>query len=321
MPLALEQQSPRQMDVPMTLPDYQTLMLPVLELAAQGEQSVPGMEAAIAARFHLTDEERQAMLQSGRQRVLHNRTHWAKSYLTKAGLVQSTRRGYVRITPAGQAVLDKKPVQIDRNFLLEVPSFAQWYAGASGPAEVSDPAASTLNAERTPEEAIDAAHAAILAELREELLNRILQNDPGFFEGLIVDLLVAMGYGGSHKNAAERLGKSGDGDVDGVINEDILGLDRIYVQAKRHAVASVVGRPDIQAFTGSLIGFGASKGVFFTTSSFSSQAQEFASRVPQRIILIDGRRLPELMIEHGVGVRTSRVLEFKRVDEDFFAED
>lgn len=305
----------------MALPDYQTLMLPVLELAAQGEQSVPGMETAIAARFHLTEEERQTLLPSGRQRLLHNRTHWAKFYLTKAGLLQSTRRGYVRVTPEGQAVLDKKPAQIDRAFLLNETNFAQWLAAVSGPAQVSDPVAPLPISDRTPEETIDAAHAAILTELRDELLNRVLQNDPAFFEGLIVDLLVAMGYGGSHKNAAERLGKSGDGGVDGVINEDLLGLDRIYVQAKRYAVTSVIGRPDIQAFTGSLVGFGASKGVFFTTSSFSSQAQDFAARVPQRIVLIDGRRLSELMIEYGVGVRTSRVLEFKRLDEDFFTED
>lgn len=303
----------------MALPDYQTLMLPVLELAAQGEQSVPGMESAIAARFGLTDEERQTLLPSGRQRMLHNRTHWAKFYLTKAGLLKSIRRGYTRITPAGQTVLASKPAHIDRHFLMSVPEFSAWYAGASDTSTDSETSTITPIPERTPEETIDAAHAAILADLRDELLERILQNDPGFFEGLIVDLLVGMGYGGSHKNAAERLGKSGDGGVDGVINEDLLGLDRIYVQAKRYAATSVIGRPDIQAFTGSLVGFGASKGVFFTTSGFSSQAVEFAARVPQRIILIDGRRLSELMIEHGVGVRTSRVLEFKRLDEDFFA--
>ena len=288
----------------MSLPDYQTLMLPVLELAAIGEQSVPGMEAAIAARFGLTDEDRQIMLPSGRQRVLHNRTHWAKFYLTKAGLLQSTRRGHVRITAEGQAVLDARPAHIDRLFLMKVPRFAQWYDGSAAAPERPAPVAATPAPESTPEETIEAAYAAIMAELREELLGRILQNDPGFFEGLIVDLLVAMGYGGSHKNAAERLGKSGDGGVDGVINEDLLGLDRIYVQAKRYSVTSVIGRPDVQAFTGSLVGFGASKGVFFTTSSFSSQAKEFAARVPQRIILIDGGRLSELMVEHGVGVRT-----------------
>jgi restriction system protein len=173
----------------------------------------------------------------------------------------------------------------------------------------------------TPEEVVEAAYNAAKAALRADLLERILQNSPGFFERVIVDLLVAMGYGGSHKNASEQLGRSGDGGVDGVINEDVLGLDRVYVQAKCYATGASVGRPEVQAFTGSLVGLGAMKGVFVTTSTFSSQAIEFASRIPQRIILIDGKRLTELMIEHSVGVRSSRVLEFKRLDEDFFGED
>jgi restriction system protein len=173
----------------------------------------------------------------------------------------------------------------------------------------------------TPEEVIEAAFRATQSALRIELLDRILQNGPGFFEFLIADLLVVMGYGGSHRNAAEQLGRSGDGGVNGVINEDVVGLDRVYVQAKRFSVGATVGRPDVQAFTGSLVGLGATKGVFVTTSTFSQQAIEFASRIPQRVILIDGKRLTELMIEHGVGVRSSRILEFKRIDEDFFVED
>ena len=160
---------------------------------------------------------------------------------------------------------------------------------------------------------------AAQAALRTDLLDRILQNSPDFFERLIVDLLVAMGYGGSHRDAAKQLGKSGDGGVDGVINEDVLGLDRVYIQAKRYAHGASVGRPEVQAFTGSLVGLGALKGVFVTTSTFSTQATEFAARIPQRVILIDGIRLTELMIEHSVGVRSSRILEFKRLDEDFFA--
>lgn len=155
----------------------------------------------------------------------------------------------------------------------------------------------------------------------QNLLERILQNSPNFFERIIVELLVAMGYGGSCRNASKQLGKSGDGGVDGVINEDELGLDQVYVQAKRYARGVTVGRPDVQAFTGSLVGLGAMKGVFVTTSTFSAQAIEFASRIPQRVILIDGQRLTELMIAHSVGLRSSRVLEFKRLDEDFFAEE
>lgn len=156
--------------------------------------------------------------------------------------------------------------------------------------------------------------------LRAELLERIVQNTPAFFEQLIVDLLIAMGYGGSHKNAAIQLGRSGDGGVDGVINEDRLGLDRVYVQAKRYA-DTTVGRPDVQAFVGSLVGHGATKGVFVTTSTFSSQARDYIKHLAQRVILIDGNRLTDLMIEYSVGVRVSRRIGFKRLDEDFFAED
>ena len=183
------------------------------------------------------------------------------------------------------------------------------------------PAAEPVIAEVTPEEQIEAAHQAMEAALRAELLERMIQNSPSFFEHLIVELLVAMGYGGSHKNAAAQLGRSGDGGVDGVIKEDRLGLDRVYVQAKRYAQGNVVGRPDIQGFVGSLVGLGASKGVFVTTSTFSQQAREFVRHLAQRVVLLDGRDLAGLMIEHNVGVRTTRAIEVKRLDEDFFAED
>lgn len=195
-----------------------------------------------------------------------------------------------------------------------------------GGAKVADQAADAPSpadqlGQATPEEQIETAHAALQTALRGDLLARILQNSPGFFEQVIVDLLVAMGYGGSHRNAAAQLGRSGDGGVDGVINEDRLGLDRVYVQAKRYAPGNTVGRPEVQAFVGSLVGMGATKGVFVTTSTFSNGAAEYARHLTQRIILIDGQRLADLMIEHNVGVRVSRVVEFKRVDEDFFSEE
>jgi restriction system protein len=219
--------------------------------------------------------------------------------------------------------LQKNPTRIDVETLLEYPPFREFYRGntanAEGPADSE--AASPPVRDRTPEEQIEAAHAALHSALREELLLRILQNSPTFFEQVIVELLVAMGYGGTVLNAATQLGRSGDGGVDGVINEDRLGLDRVYVQAKRYAQGNSVGRPDVQAFVGSLVGLGATKGVFVTTSSFSSAASDFVRHLGQRIILIDGRRLSDLMIEHNVGVRLSRAVEFKRLDEDFFAED
>jgi restriction system protein len=304
----------------MSIPDYQTLLLPVLEIASKGETSVPLAEAEIAAKFSLSDQEREQMLPSGKQRVLHNRIHWAKFYLMKAGLLESPKRGRFVATTAGQAVLASPPAKLDTQYLVTIPAFREFYRADEDDASVS-PATEVKPSTATPEEVVEAAYNAVRAALRADLMDRILQNSPSFFERVIVDLLVAMGYGGSHRNASEQLGKSGDGGVDGVINEDVLGLDRVYIQAKRYAPGSSVGRPEIQAFTGSLVGLGASKGVFVTTSTFSSQAVEFASRIPQRVILIDGKRLTELMIEHGVGVRSSRVLEFKRLDEDFFSED
>lgn len=304
----------------MAIPDYQSLMLPVLQAAAKTETSVPVAEAEIAAKFNLSNEEREQMLPSGKQRVLHNRVHWAKFYLTKAGLLESPKRGRFAITPAGQRVLANLPTRLDTKYLLSIPSFRDFYRGGDE-SQVVAAAADVDPQSATPEEVVEAAYKAVHAALRADLLERILQNSPGFFEQVIVELLVAMGYGGSHRNASEQLGRAGDGGVDGVINEDVLGLDRVYIQAKRYAPRSAVGRPEIQAFTGSLVGLGASKGVFVTTSTFSAQAVEFVSRIPQRVVLIDGRRLTELMVEHGVGVRSSRVLEFKRLDEDFFAEE
>ena len=304
----------------MAIPDYQSLMLPVLELASKGETSVPNAEAEIATRFGLSDDEREQLLPSGKQRVLSNRIHWAKFYLTRAGLLENPKRGRFIITTAGQQVLAKPPAQLDTQFLLTIPVFREFYRGEEAETVIS-PEGEFKPPPTTPEETVEAAYNAAQAALRADLLERTLQNSPSFFERVIVDLLVAMGYGGSHRNASEQLGKSGDGGVDGVINEDVLGLDRVYVQAKRYAPGNAVGRPEIQAFTGSLVGLGASKGVFVTTSTFSTQAIEFASKIPQRVVLIDGKRLTELMIEHTVGVRSSRVLEFKRVDEDFFSDD
>lgn len=269
----------------------------------------------------LTESERDQMLASGKLRVLNNRIHWAKFYLSKAGFIESPRRGRFVATEAGRQLLRTPPPKLDTDFLLSVPSFKEFYRGEGDNTGQQSEASAFIPVRSTPEEIVESAYQAVQAALRAGLLERILQNSPSFFESVIVELLVAMGYGGSHKNAAEKLGRTGDGGVDGVINEDVLGLDRVYVQAKRYAPGNSVGRPEVQAFTGSLVGLGASKGVFVTTSSFSPQATEFATRLPQRVILIDGARLTRLMSEHGVGVRSDRVLEFQRLDEDFFTEE
>ena len=315
----------------MPIPDYQSLMLPVLEAAAKGERRVPEVADEIADRLGLTLEEREQLLPSGRQRLLHNRVHWAKFYMSKAGLIDSPARGRFTASAAGKAVLATKPDRIDVGVLMKQPSFLEFYTSSQrtsagdGQEDAPEPAAklavpSGPTTTATPEEQIEAAHQAMQSALRADLLERIIQNSPAFFERLIVELLVAMGYGGSYKDAARQLGRTGDGGVDGVVNEDPLGLDRVYVQAKRYSGNSV-GRPDVQAFLGSLVGLGASKGVFVTTSTFSTQARDFARHLPQRVILIDGEQLTQLMVEHGVGVRTSRAISFRRLDEDFFAED
>lgn len=306
----------------LAIPDYQTLMLPVLKLAAEGDWRVPKAAEEIADRFNLTDEERDEILPSGRQRILHNRIHWAKLYMTRAGLIESPKRGLFRATPAGKELLAKSPPKIDNETLKAFPSFVEFQqSSATGKAKDERPvAAAAAESSATPEEQIDAAQAVLHSALSGDVLQRILDNSPAFFEFLIVDLLVAMGYGGTHENAALKLGKSGDNGVDGVIDEDRLGLDRIYVQAKRYAPHNSVGRPEVQGFVGSLVGFGATKGVFVTTSTFSVGARQYADQIPQRIILIDGARLTDLMIEHDVGVRMNRHVAIKRLDEDFFSE-
>lgn len=311
----------------MAIPDYQSLMLPVLRLAAEGETRVPDAAENLADQLGLSIAEREEMLPSGRQRIFHNRIHWAKFYMTKAGLIDSPARGRFVASPAGRALLATNPAGINVDTLKTYPSFAEFYASSTSGTGSTDAASAaageTIDASTsaTPEEQIDAAQAVLHQALKADLLQRILAQSPAFFERAIVDLLVGMGYGGSHENAARRLGKSGDGGIDGVIDEDRLGLDRIYVQAKRYASHVSVGRPEVQGFLGSLVGVGAAKGVFVTTSSFSAPANDFVRHLPQRIVLIDGDRLADLMIEHGVGVRIARTVEVKRLDEDFFVEE
>ncbi len=309
----------------MGIPDYQTLMLPVLKLAATGDCRVPDIATKVADEFRLSDAEREELLTSGKQRVLHNRIHWAKFYMTKAGLIESPSRGRFMASQAGKELLATKPMRIDVSVLMRIPKFKDFYRNEAVEAENDGQSTLAIQAQAvegaTPEEQIDIAQQSLLSALRADLLDRIIANTPSFFERLIVNLLVAMGYGGSHKNAAAQLGRSGDGGVDGIINEDPLGLDRVYVQAKRYAASNNVGRPEVQGFLGSLVGLGASKGVFVTTSSFSPQARDFVKHLPQRIVLIDGHALTELLVEHGVGVRTFRTIDVKRLDEDFFLED
>ena len=307
----------------MTIPDYQTLMRPILELAADQEVSISIAEKHIIEIFSISNQEASELLPSGKERVVRNRVGWAKTYLSKAGLLQSSRRGWFSATDLGRKIIADSPTSIDVKFLMNFDSFRDFRQVSSGNTvdNVALPTDNAVTQRATPEEVVETAYKAFLQSLRADLLDRVLLNSPAFFEQVIVELLVAMGYGGSRRDASEHLGRSGDGGIDGVIKEDVLGLDRVYVQAKRYARGTVIGRPDIQGFVGSLVGFGATKGVFVTTSGFSTQAVEYAARIPQRVILIDGDRLTDLMVQYDVGVRTGRVLAFKRLDEDFFAED
>jgi restriction system protein len=294
-------------------------MLYVLRYGSDGVISLKDAASRASDDFQLTDEERQEMIPSGQGTVIKGRTAWAVTYLVKANLLQRPKRGFFTVTEKGTEVLASNPEFINRKYLEQFPEFVTFLKKKN--VTKSSEAADIVTAiTSTPEERIGIAHEEITSEIESELMSKILDASPEFFERVIVSLLVSMGYGGSHGQAGEHLGKSGDGGVDGVINEDKLGLDLIYVQAKKYAPENSVGRPAIQAFAGSLLGFGATKGVFVTTSSFSKHAYEYASGVPQRIILIDGDKLTSLMLENNVGVRVNRTIELKKIDEDFFIE-
>jgi restriction system protein len=266
----------------------------------------------------LSEAARAALLASGRQTIFANRVHWAKTYLAKAGLVEATKRGHFRLTQRGVDVLAASPERIDNRFLSRFEEFRQFSdrSAQSTDAEVVPEPADA--AEQTPDEIMRAAHRRIEAALAEELLDRVRAAPPEFFERLIVNLLLAMGYGGSAANAGRALGRSGDDGVDGVIDQDALGLDRVYIQAKRYAAGNSVGPGAIRDFFGSLDRHKAAKGLFVTTSGFTSSARETADYLSKRIVLIDGEQLTRLMIRHNVGCRIEEVLHVKKVDEDFF---
>ncbi len=306
----------------MSIPDFQTLMLPVLRIAAEGEVRISDVIERLADEFHMSPEERSQLLPSGRQTTFANRVHWAKSYLGKAGLVELTKRAHFRITEQGREVLATPPERIDIKYLNRFPSFQQFREGEGEDGrEGEDTATFTGNivTALTPDEVMRNANRQLEVSLADELMQRIRSGTPTFFESLVVRLLVGMGYGGSVADVSKALvGGTGDGGVDGVIDQDPLGLDRIYVQAKRYADGNTVGASAIRDFFGSLNLFKATKGVFVTASTFSSQARETAGKLSNRIVLIDGDHLTRLMIRHGVGCRIEETLDIKKVDEEFF---
>lgn len=307
----------------MAIPDYESLMLPLLKrLAAVDELRFADAVHHLADEFALTNEERQQMLPSGRDYMFRNRVGWARLHMKHAGLLAQVRHGVMAITASGRQLLAEAPVRIDVAVLRQFDAYRAFRTRISdGPQTPTSAVAEREPVGRlSPDDLIETAAKELRATLAEELLAAIQSCSPAFFEELVVRLLLRMGYGGSRQEAGQAVGRSGDGGIDGVISEDRLGLDSIYVQAKRWQ--GTVGEPDIRNFLGALVGRGASKGVFITTSGFSEPARLFAARsLQQRIVLIDGERLAELMIEHGLGVSTVATYEIKRIDSDFFSDD
>jgi len=305
----------------MPIPDYQTLMYPVLKLAEDGgTYKFRDSIELLADQFSLTDEERRELLPSGSQAVFDNRVGWARSYLKQAGLLDTPKRGFFEITQRGKELLDSGISRIDNSVLEQFEEFQEFKnrKKKKEDSDTTDTAESSIDSDQTPEDQIASAYRTIKAGIQKEILENIMNSSPAFFERLVIELVVRMGYGGSRADAGRAIGKSGDGGIDGIINEDKLGLDVIYIQAKRWEGS--VGRPEIQKFAGALQGQRARKGIFITTSSFSEQALDYVTMIDSKIILIDGDRLSSLMFEHSVGVSTAGIYELKKIDSDYFEE-
>src|ERR1035437_1150723 len=305
----------------MPIPDFQTVMLPLLKLAADKEWRISDAVERLSDEYQLSQEERASLLPSGRQTTIRNRVAWAKSYLIKADLLKPTKRGHFCISEQGLKVLSNPPDRITIKYLSQFPAFQEYRKARESEADSTDSQVSELVAESslTPDETIRNAHLQLEQERADELLVKIRSGAPAFFENLVVRLLFAMGYGGSATEITKALvGGTGDGGGDGVIDQDVLGLDRIYVQAKRYAGGNTVGASAIRDFFGSLDRFKATKGLFVTASTYTPSARETASMLSKRIVLVDGSQLTRLMIRHNIGCRVEETLEIKKIDEEFF---
>ncbi len=301
----------------MAIPDYQSIMLSLLRFASDGnEHSLREAIEGLSEKFGLTEGERKQLLPSGQQPIFDNRVSWARFYMSKAALLESTRRGYFRITQRGREVLAKNPDKINLKFLEQFPEFMEFRTRSNEPKEVTD--AADAESLQTPGELLETAYQKLREDLSAELLKIVKECSPAFFERLVIDLLVKMGYGGSRKEAGKAIGRSGDEGIDGFINEDRLGLDVIYIQAKRWQ--ATIGRPDIQKFAGALQGHRAKKGIFITTSEFSREAEDYVAKIDSKIVLIDGEQLAQLMIDYNVGVTPVTTYETKKIDSDYFNE-
>ncbi len=298
------------------IPDYQTLMEPVLRCAVDREVKTGDIIESLADKFNLTPDERAEQIPSGGQAIFYNRIHWAKTYLKQAGLIEYTRRGHFRTSERGKSALNDPNIVINNRYLRSIPEFIAFQS--RGKTEVPLPQAETALIDATPEEVLRDAYDRINATIANDLLERLRAGTPAFFERSIVQLLLAMGYGGSSEDAGRAIGQSGDDGVDGVIDQDPLGVDQIYIQAKRYGEDNQVGPAAIREFFGSLSLKKAQKGIFVTTSSFTKSAQDTARQLGGRIVLIDAKQLGRLMVRYNVGCRDQEVIHIKRVDEDFF---
>lgn len=307
----------------MAVPDYQSVMLPLLQFAEERKAEVSTDDAveALATRIGLNDDDLKEMLPSGVQRTFVNRVGWAATYMKKAGLLETTRRGYYQITPRGLELLKKNPKTINVKLLKQYPEFIEFQKlKGTRSGEKTNFSKDSLDIESaTPSEALEDAYKNLRDELADELLARLKKLSPSFFERIVVDLLVKMGYGGSRADAGKAIGRSGDEGIDGIIKEDKLGLDFVYVQAKRWD-NTPVGRPDVMQFAGALQAQKATKGIFITTSRFTDDARSYVSKIGSKIVLIDGDQLSNLMIEHNVGVSMVSQYPVKRIDTDYFDE-
>ncbi|MEQ1767231.1 MAG: restriction endonuclease [Methylotenera sp.] len=302
----------------MAIPDFQSVMLPLLNFSSdRQEHSLYDAVNSLAIQFELTDEERQELLPSGKQTRFDNRVAWAKSYFKQAGLVENTRRGYFQISQRGLDLLKTNPKKINKKTLEQYPEFLEFQNVRK---EVNEVQRSIDEPEKqTPEEQLENAYKVLSDGLAIEIIQLVKSCSPAFFERLVVELLLAMGYGGTRADAGRAIGQSGDGGIDGIIDEDRLGLDSIYIQAKRWE--GVVGRPEIQKFVGALQGQRAHKGVFITTSDFTKEAQEYVKNITNKVVLMNGFSLARLMIENNVGVSKAATYEIKKIDTDYFVDD
>ena len=301
----------------MPIPDFQSLMLPVLKALSGGaETPVSEVRTRVAAAERLTPEDVRELLPTGRQPVFTNRVSWAMIHMERAGLAARVRRGVYMLTEDGKRLLAQAPTRIDLNVLRNYPAYVEWRTGKSAPS-INDGIV-VPPPEDTPEEALDRAARQLRDALEADVLNRVRGASPSFLEKVVVDLLIAMGYGSGDAERGRVTGRSGDGGIDGTIREDALGLDEVYVQAKKYAAGNTVGESDLRNFAGAIDAAGTTKGVFVTTASFTPAAKDYVKRSPKRIVLIDGEELAHLMVTHDIGVRRKMRYEVKRIDEDYF---